>query len=82
MFIRDVLDYFDISIPSLATALNVSKPAVYQWKENEPIPEIHALRLAAVTNNELRYDPELYGFKSEKLRAIVSVKAGEKEEHY
>ena len=79
MFTRDVLNYFDITRPTLARALDISDAAVYQWKDNEPIPEAQALRLAAATGNGLRYDPELYNFDSAKLDKILANRPRERD---
>lgn len=32
-------------VPALAKALGISRSAVYQWPEDDPIPELQALRL-------------------------------------
>ena len=33
------------SVGELARALNITPSAVYQWRDGEPIPDAHALRL-------------------------------------
>jgi hypothetical protein len=43
------------SVSALSKALGISRAAVYLWPENDPIPELQALRL--------RYElkPEVFG---------------------
>jgi len=45
------------SVVALAKALGISRTAVYLWPENDPIPELQALRL--------RYElcPDVFGEK-------------------
>jgi hypothetical protein len=51
------------SVSALSKALGISRTAVYLWPENDPIPELQAMRL--------RYEikPDLFGPKATKKKA-------------
>jgi hypothetical protein len=53
---------------AVATALGISKSAVYQWADL--VPELSAVKLDRLTGGRLRYDPASYArHKAPKRRA-------------
>lgn len=57
MLTSDAIKHFG-SKRKLAEAAGVKAPTVYAW--GELVPEGKAARLARLTDNVLKYDPELY----------------------
>tara|TARA_R110001606_G_scaffold347635_2_gene497003 strand:+ start:357 stop:557 length:201 start_codon:yes stop_codon:yes gene_type:complete len=57
MYKKEVIEYFKTAT-AVWTALGLTSGAVSQW--NELIPEKQAMRLSYITNNKLKYNPDLY----------------------
>lgn len=51
MKIQAAIDYFG-SVENLASALGITRQAVYQW-EGEEVPELRAFQLEELTDGEL-----------------------------
>ena len=60
MFKSDVIKHFKTAT-AVWTALGITSGAVSQWPEL--IPEKQAMRLSLMTNNQLKYNPDLYNKK-------------------
>lgn len=42
---QEAIAAFDGDVGALATALNITRSAIYQWPDDEPIPHLQAMRL-------------------------------------
>jgi len=62
MYKSDVIKHFKTAT-AVWTALDITSGAVSQW--SELIPEKQAMRLSLMTNNQLKYNPDLYNKKSQ-----------------
>ena len=60
MLKETVLAHFGGSVQRTADAIGVTRSAVYQWKDGEPIPAESALKVQAATRGKLKVDPALY----------------------
>lgn len=52
---QEAIDYYG-GAPALATALNVSRQAIYQW---ESVPDLQQLRLEKITGGKLKADKNI-----------------------
>ena len=59
MLKEEVIEYFGTQ-RKVAEVLNIRPPAVSQWDDGEPIPELQARTLHMLTKGRLKFRPELY----------------------
>lgn len=51
--LEQVIDHFG-DVLSLAKALGVSRPAIYQWRSSGAIPPMRALQIEIITNGQFK----------------------------